>query len=56
MSFTDINVLSKLSLLDENIIKNITRLDKGQALIVFLNNSFVINIKLNEYERDVINE
>lgn len=56
IDYTNISILSKLALLNEDVIKSISRLNKGQALIVFANNTFVINIKANEYEKEIIDE
>ncbi|MDD3303340.1 MAG: DUF87 domain-containing protein [Clostridia bacterium] len=56
LDFSDIDILSKLSCINSNIINSISKLDKGQALIVFSNNTFIINIKSNEYEKEIIDE
>jgi type IV secretory pathway VirB4 component len=54
LDFADLEILQKLSIINDDIITKISKLDKGQALMGFKSNSVFLNIKSNEYEDKLI--
>ena len=47
-------ILKKLSVLNDKIINQILRLDKKQMILSFKNNSKVLDVKVIDYEKNII--
>lgn len=54
LDFSDIEILNKISGIDEKILENVNLLDKGESLLLFNNNNIKLQIKANNYEQQVI--
>lgn len=52
--FSDMEILKKLSVLNDKIINQILRLDKKQMILSFKNNSKVLDVKVIDYEKNII--
>lgn len=54
LEYSDKKILENINLIDEDELKKINRLEKGQTLINFCNNRIVINIKSSDYEEKLM--
>ena len=54
LEYSDKKILENINLIDEDELKKINRLEKGQTLINFCNNIIVINIKSSDYEEKLM--
>lgn len=54
LDFSDIEVLNRISGIDNKILENVNMLDKGESLLLFNNNNIKLLIKANEYEEELI--
>lgn len=54
LDFSDIEVLNKISGIDNKILENVNMLDKGESLLLFNNNNIKLLIKANNYEEELI--
>ncbi len=56
IEYSDTEILNNLSEFNDKIIKNISILNKGQAMIIFKGNISIINIKISNYEKKIMEE
>lgn len=56
LDYSEFDVLNRLSTLTTETIKNLASIEKGQAILLFKNNSLKLNIKASRYENDIIKE
>lgn len=54
LDFNDVNVLSKISGIDNEILEEIKLLNKGEAMVAFNNNNTKILIEATNYEKELI--
>ena len=54
LDFNDVNVLSKISGIDNEILEEIKLLNKGEAMVAFNNNNTRILIEATNYEKELI--
>lgn len=54
LDFSDIEVLNKISGIDDRILKNVNLLEKGESLLLFNNNNIKLSIKASNFERELI--
>lgn len=56
LDFSDGEFFKKYYILNDNQLYKINRLDKGQSMICFKNSVITLNIKANEYEKEILKE
>ena len=54
LDFSDIEILSNISGINNQMLENVNTLDKGQAQFIFNNNILKLLIEANEYEKELI--
>lgn len=54
LDFRDIEVLSKISGINNDLLENVNLLDKREAILFFSNNNIKLSIKPSEYEETII--
>lgn len=54
IDYADIEILKRLSVMSEEEIKQILKLDKAQTLFTFKNNKTILNIKAGDFESDIL--
>ena len=56
LDFSDIELLSKISGINNDLLENVNLLDKGEAVLFFSNNNIKLCIKASKYEMSIIKE